>query len=48
MIEEAIMDAHDQSEQRVGFLTMLEDKLAVPFTTEILDTPVRVERRRTS
>ena len=44
LIEEAIIDAHGESEQRVGFLTMLEEKLAVPFTTEMLETPVRVER----
>ena len=44
LIEEAIIDAHDESEQRVGFLTMLEENLAVPFTTELLGVPVRVER----
>ena len=44
LIEEATVDAHDESEQRVGFLTMLEEQLACPFTTNILGTPVRVER----
>jgi hypothetical protein len=44
LVEEAIVDAYGESEQRVGFLTMLEDSLAVPFTTDILGTPVRVER----
>ena len=39
-----IIDAYGDSEQRVGLLTMLEDHLAVPFTTEILGTAVRVER----
>ncbi|HEV3214089.1 MAG TPA: calcium-binding protein [Vicinamibacterales bacterium] len=43
LIEDAITDAYGESEQRVGFLTMLEENLAVPFTTEILGTPVRVE-----
>lgn len=38
------MDAYGESEQRVGFLTMLEENLAVPFTTAILGGPVRVER----
>jgi hypothetical protein len=38
LIEEAIIDAYDESEQRVGFLTMLEEHLAVPFATEILGT----------
>ena len=31
------------SEQCVGFLTMLEEHLACPFTTAILGTPVQVE-----
>jgi hypothetical protein len=44
LVEDAIVDAHDESEQRVGFLTMLEEHLAVPFTTDVLDTPVVVER----
>lgn len=44
LIEEAPIDAYSESEQRVGFLTMLEDKLAFPFTTDILRAPVRVER----
>ena len=44
LIEEAIIDAYGESEQRVGLLTMLEEHLAVPFTTEILGTAVRVER----
>ena len=44
LIEEAIIDAYGESEQRVGFLTMLEENLAVPFATEILGTVVRVER----
>jgi hypothetical protein len=44
LIDEAIVDAYGESEQRVGFLTMLEEHLAVPFPTAILGTPVRVER----
>jgi hypothetical protein len=44
LIEEAIVDAYGESEQRVGFLTMLEDGLAFPFKTEILEAPVIVER----
>jgi len=39
-----IIDAYGESEQRVGFLTMLEKHLAVPFAREILGTAVRVER----
>lgn len=44
LVEEAIVDAYGDSEQRVGFLTILEEKLACPFTTEVLGTPVHVER----
>jgi len=44
LVDEAIIDAHDESEQRVGFLTMLEEHLACPFMTAILGMPVRVER----
>lgn len=44
LIEEAIIDAYGESEQRVGFLTMLEEHLAVPFETEVLGVTVRVEK----
>jgi hypothetical protein len=44
MIEEAIVDAYGESEQMVGFYTMVEDNLAVPFQTEILGVEVTVER----
>jgi hypothetical protein len=44
MIEEAIVDAYGESEQIVGFYTMLEDNLALPFKTEILGVEVTVER----
>ena len=44
LIEEATVDAYGESEQRVGFLTMLEEHLACPFTTAILGVPVHVER----
>jgi calcium binding protein len=44
LVEEAIVDAYGESEQRVGFLCTLQEHLACPFTTEILGQPVRVER----
>jgi uncharacterized hydantoinase/oxoprolinase family protein len=44
MIEEAIMDAYGESEQIVGFYTMLDDNLAVPFQTKMLGVEVIVER----
>lgn len=43
MIEEAIVDAYGESEQAVGFYTMFEDNLAVPFQTEMLGVEVTVE-----
>jgi hypothetical protein len=44
LVEEAIVDAYDDSEQCMGLLCMLQEHLKVPFSTEILGTPVRVER----
>lgn len=44
LIEEAVVDAHDESEQRVGFYTMLEERLHLPFETEVLGVSVTVER----
>jgi hypothetical protein len=44
MIEEAIVDAYGESEQTVGFYTMLEENLAMPFKTEVLGVEVVVER----
>jgi hypothetical protein len=44
MIEAATVDAHDESEQAAGWYTMLEDNLALPFETKVLEVPVRVER----
>ena len=43
LIEEAIVDAHDDEEQRTGFFTMLEEHLAVPFETEILGFRITVK-----
>jgi hypothetical protein len=44
LIEEATVDAHDESEQTTGFYTMFEEYLAVPFQTEVLGMEVTVER----
>jgi TOTE conflict system, Archaeo-Eukaryotic Primase domain/Calcium binding len=44
LIEDATVDAYDESEQRVGFYTMLEEHLSLPFETEILGISVIVER----
>jgi len=44
LVEEAIVDAYNESEQRCGLFTMIEDHLALPFETEVLGVPVTVER----
>jgi len=38
------MDAYDESEQTVGFLTLIEDNLKLPFKTEVLGMEVQVEQ----
>ncbi len=43
MIEEATVDAYDESEQVGGFLVMIDDHLAVPFETTVLGVPVSVK-----
>jgi len=44
MIAEAVVDARGESEQIVGFYTLLEDNLVVPFDTEISGVEIAVER----
>ena len=44
LIAEAVLDAYDESEQTVGFLTMIEENLRVPFDAEVLGVMVTVER----
>jgi hypothetical protein len=44
LIAEAIVDAYNESEQTVGFYTMMENRLALPFETEILGIKVAVEQ----
>ena len=43
LVEEATIDAHDESEQAAGFYTMMENDLATPFTTQVLGVEVTVE-----
>jgi len=38
IIEGAIVEAYGDAEQRIGFYTMLEDDLGMPFETEIAFT----------
>lgn len=43
LIKEATVDAYGDSEQRSGFLCMLEDKLGLPFEARVLGVAVIVE-----
>lgn len=43
LVEEAVVDAYGDSEQRMAFLGMLEENVALPFETEILGVPVTVK-----
>lgn len=43
LVMEATVDCYDESEQRVGLLTMIQDNLEVPFATTILGAPVQVQ-----
>lgn len=44
MIEQATVDAHNESEQITGWFTMIDENLAVPFETTVLEVAVTVER----
>jgi hypothetical protein len=44
MVEEAIVDCYNESEQATGLHTMIENNLALPFETTVLGVPVTVER----
>jgi len=43
-VEEALVAAYDESEQRTGFFTMIEEHLPLPFETKVLGVDVTVER----
>ena len=43
LVEEAIVDAYGEDEQLTGFYTMIEENLALPFTTRVLGAEVTVE-----
>jgi hypothetical protein len=42
LIEEATVDAYGEDEQLTGFFTMIEESLAVPFSTTVLGVDVSV------
>ena len=44
LVDEAILDAYGEAEQRTGFLCALEEHLDLPFETSILGVTVTVEK----
>jgi hypothetical protein len=44
LIEQAIVDCYNDSEQVTGLFTMIEEHLALPFQTTVLGVPVTVAR----
>jgi hypothetical protein len=44
LIEEAVLDAYTEEEQVAGFLTMIEEHLALPFSVKILGVEANVEK----
>ncbi len=44
LVEEATVDCYNESEQVSGFFCMLEDQLAIPFTTKLLGEEIIVEK----
>jgi hypothetical protein len=44
LIEEAVLDAYTEEEQVAGFLTMIEEHLALPFSVKILGVDADVEK----
>ncbi|QGN45632.1 hypothetical protein GKC29_01345 [Micromonospora sp. WMMC415] len=44
MIEEATVDAYGDDEQLTGLFTMIEEHLAVPFTTTVIGVEVTVRK----
>lgn len=44
LIEEAITDAYNESEQTGGFFAMIEENLGLPFVTQLLGQEVTVAK----
>ena len=44
LVEEAIVDAYDEDEQKVGLLTMMQEHLSLPFSVSILGVEAIVEK----
>ena len=46
--EDATVDAHDEGEQALGFFSVLEDELKLPFAVKILGMEAQVKTLRLS
>ncbi len=44
LVEEAIVDAYGEAEQKTAFLAVIQDSLGTPFRTTVLGTVVIVEK----
>jgi Calcium binding len=44
LIEEALVDAYGDDEQKIGLLTMMQEHLALPFSVSILGVEATVEK----
>lgn len=44
LLEDALVDAYGESEERTGIYTKIEEYLELPFETEVLGVPVSVAR----
>ncbi len=44
LIEEAVLDAYTEEEQAVGFFTLIEEHLTLPFSVKILGVDADVEK----
>ncbi|WP_312870548.1 hypothetical protein [Streptomyces himalayensis] len=44
MLQEALVDAYGEYEERTALHTIVEDRLQLPFTTRVLGIAVTVER----
>src|SRR5262249_186887 len=44
LVEQAIVDAYGDDEQMIGFYSMINDNLALPFTTTVLGVEASVTR----
>ena len=44
LVDEATIDCYNESEQAMGFYTMIEENLVLPFTVGVLGNNVTVEK----